>query len=111
MDRLIFADQVSPDQFRELGIMWYTFREVMRKKEGRDMIRLEMNTPVIRSLVRGRQPEIASALGIAVTSFSRKINGKQRVYLDEVNRLADVLGVDAPTIVRFLPDSGSNGEP
>jgi transcriptional regulator with XRE-family HTH domain len=74
------------------------------------MIRIEMNTQVIRSLVRGRQPEIAKALGIAVTSFSRKINGKQRVYLDEVNRLAEILGVDVPIIVRFFVDGKDTGD-
>jgi hypothetical protein len=85
-------------------MVWYNFGEMTKGRM--HMIRLEVNTDVIRSLVRGRQPSVAQEMGIAVTSFSRKVNGKQRVYLDEINRLAEVLGVETPTIVRWVAEKG-----
>ncbi len=35
----------------------------------------------------------ADVLGISITAFSQKMNGKRRFYLEELNRLGDEIGM------------------
>ena len=35
--------------------------------------------------------ECAAALGVTVTTFSNKMNGKGKFYIDEINKLATLL--------------------
>ena len=37
--------------------------------------------------------ECSKYLGITITTFSDKMNGKRRFYVDEVNRLSELLGL------------------
>ena len=49
----------------------------------------------LRGAIGRRQEEIAHVLGIHRTSLSRKIHGKHKLTLDEMNKIAYFLGRDA----------------
>ena len=42
------------------------------------------------------QPDIAKALGIDVSTFSLKLNGTRRFYLDEYLKLCKILQLNTP---------------
>ena len=47
--------------------------------------------------------ETASCLGLSVTAFSNKINGKSKFYIDEIEKLSNRLNLsDAEKIDIFL---------
>lgn len=68
------------------------------------MKKIEPDARQIRKLIRGKQPEIARQMGIAVSSLSRKINGSQRIYLDEINQLAEILQIEPLELLRQIVD-------
>ena len=37
------------------------------------------------------QPDVADAMGINVATFNQKINNKRRIYLDEYQKLCEIL--------------------
>lgn len=55
---------------------------------------LFINYPKLRAIAWGKSRELQSALKINSSSVSRKINGKQKLALDELNTIARVIGVD-----------------
>lgn len=59
------------------------------------MRHIQINTPLLRKLVRGKMAFFARKLEISEGSLSRKIHGKQIFKIEEMNQLADLLDVDA----------------
>ena len=45
--------------------------------------------------MHGKREEVSKALDLHPNSISRKLSGKQGITLDEINRMADVLQMDA----------------
>ena len=60
---------------------------------------LFIDYPKLRAVAWGKSHEIQSALGINSASVSRKINGKQKVALEELNTIAQVIDVDVTDFV------------
>ena len=47
--------------------------------------------------------DVANCLGLSVTAFSNKMNGKSKFYIDEIEKLSDRLSLsDAEKIDIFL---------
>lgn len=47
--------------------------------------------------------ELSSMIGISVTTFNNKINGKQRFYIDEISKISEILNLtDEEKIDIFL---------
>lgn len=62
----------------------------------------------LKGIIREKEKtyqQCADAIGISVTAFQMKINGKKRFYIDELNTLGDFLGMSAEekALVFLLP--------
>lgn len=53
----------------------------------------------LRGAAWGKREKIAKALGVNKVSVSRKMNGKQRLTLDEINQIAQVIELDVTDFV------------
>ena len=55
-----------------------------------------MNIPKLKGKIKEMEKsyaECASAIGISTTSFSNKINGSSKFYIDELEKLGDFLNM------------------
>ena len=55
-----------------------------------------MNVPKLKGKIKETEKtyaECAAAIGISTTSFSNKINGISKFYIDELEKLGDFLGM------------------
>lgn len=47
------------------------------------------------------QTKLAKSLGITLQSLNRKLNGKSKLTLEEVNRIILILGIENPSDIFF----------
>jgi len=75
----------------------------------------------LKGAVWGKQPEVATKLGIHPHTLSAKMNRKSRLHLEELNQIAEAIGRDTtdflkivevspPTQEWFLSDEWQTGE-
>ena len=55
----------------------------------------------LRGAAWGRRPKLAQALGINPVSVSRKLNGHQRLTLEEINIIAKAIELDVTDFVHI----------
>lgn len=53
---------------------------------------MEIDFEKLKGAVWGKQPEIATKLGVHVNTLNRKINQRGRLHLDDLNKIAVALG-------------------
>ena len=56
----------------------------------------------LKGALSGKQPEIATKVGIHAKTLNRKINNKGRLHLDELNKIAEALGRDTTEFLKIV---------
>lgn len=64
----------------------------------------------LKGAVWGKQPEVATTLGIHPHTLSAKMNRKSRLHLDELNKIASAIGRDTTDFLKIVEVSPSTQE-
>ena len=64
----------------------------------------------LKGAVWGKQPQVATALGVHPQTLSSKMNKKSRLHLDELNVIARALGRDTTEFLKVVEVSPSTDE-
>ena len=74
---------------------------IQQQKKMIAMVHVKIDTAKLKKAMRGKRDEIAKDLNLHPNSISRKLSGKHAITLDELNQIADFLGMDATEFIIF----------
>ena len=74
------------------------------------MQEVRFNIGSAKKLLRGNREEVAGRLGMHPESFSRKINQTDKLNLEFINRLAEILNINPGKLLRIEETKGVDFE-